>query len=179
MAVTTAFSSPSILFDPLAYLDVSVRLPTFDASLDQQRPGFETGPRRALWQGRSAPIVGICPDGARFFLRGLPAVPYRADGLSDRGASAGALPQRYRCLGRPPERDLLPQRARVICELECRPLRVSWRSRPRRNARSAELTTIRSVMVSAIIGSRLRRRRRLNRVERPAREARDRCRGRI
>src|SRR5271166_3002431 len=118
-------------------------------------------------------------DGSDFVLRRLRAIPYRPDGLSNRGAGAGALPQRYRRLGRSPERVVLPQGARVICELERGPLRLSWRSRPRRHAWGAELMAIRLATASAIIGLQSHRRGPPHQVGLPAPKARDRYRGRI
>jgi len=145
-------------------------------SLDQRRLRIATGARRRLWQSRQAPIGVETADRSRSVLRGLHANSYRPSGLSDGRAGAGALPQGYRCLARCPERDLLPQGARVIWQLDCRPLRLSWRSRRGRHARGAELTAIRLVMASAIIGSRSHCRCRPHQVELPAREARDRYR---
>jgi len=169
-AVTVASSNPSIPFDPSAHPDVSPPFPTFEASLDRQRPGFETGSIRPLWQGRPAPAIGAGSVGSRFVLRSLRAIfPQRPSGLPDGGAGAGALPERHRRLDRPPERDVLPQGERVIWPLGRGPLRLSGGSRPRRSPWGAELTAIRSATVSAIIGPLSRRRRSSDRVELPER----------
>src|SRR5205085_968890 len=53
------------------------------------------------------------------------------------------------------ERALLLKGPRVVWWLECRPLRLSCRSRRRRHARDAKLTIIRPLIVSAIVGSHL------------------------
>src|SRR5260370_38588982 len=55
-------------------------------------------------------------------------------------------------MARPAERPLLFQGAGVIWSLECRPLRLSCRSRRHGHARNAKQTIIRLLMVSAIIG---------------------------
>ena len=82
----------------------------------------------------------VCFGSSGFVLRGLWGRSDRSNGLSDRGAGADALSERYRRLARPPERALLPQGTRVIWSLECGPLRLSYRSRRRGHARDAQLT---------------------------------------
>src|SRR5882724_7155821 len=77
--------------------------------------------------------------------------PTALTAFRDRGAGTDPLPQRYRRLARPAERALLLKGARVIWSLECRPLRLSCRSRRRGYARNAKQTVIRLLMVSATI----------------------------
>src|SRR5271169_2246338 len=79
------------------------QFPTFEATLDKSRFGFESGSRGPFWQGcelAMAPSMqatfGACLDGPRFVLRGLRAIsPYRPSGLPDGGAGTVTLPKRY------------------------------------------------------------------------------------
>src|SRR6516165_9709231 len=136
MAVTVASSNPSIPFDPLVCPDDPVQFPAFEAILEESSFGFESGPKGRFWQGRglasglSMEAMGRAgPDGYRSILLRLRGISsYRASRLPYGGAGAGALPERYRCLDRSPERDVLPQGTWVI-RLADGPLRLSRRGR--------------------------------------------------
>jgi hypothetical protein len=78
MAVTVAFSDPSISFDLLVYPDDPVQFPTVEATLDKIKFGFESGSRGSFWQGRELAamqaIFGVGLDDTRSVLRGLRAI---------------------------------------------------------------------------------------------------------
>jgi hypothetical protein len=84
------------------------------------------------------PSFGACHDGSCAVLHGMRTVDRDTGGLPNRTAGAGALPKRYRRLGRSPERRVSSQGAHVIWPHGLGPLCLPWRSGWGRHARDDE-----------------------------------------